>query len=402
MRVVKAFAREPFEIEKFDADAQAMMARRLAVLRLFALAMPLMSFLLTLSTAIVLLYGGRRVIAGELSLGSLVAFNSYLLMLGQPTQRLGWLVNQAAGAVASGGRIFETLDTPSAIEEKPNAVELPTLRGEVRFDDVRFAYAATPSYGAMANGNGRVDGRSDGSRAREALRGITFEARPNQIVALIGTIGSGKTTIVNLIPRFYDVTGGRVLVDGYDVRDVTLRSLRRQIGIVLQNTFLFSATIKENIAYGRPDASIDEIVAAAEAAHAHEFITSFEGGYDTVIGERGVTLSGGQRQRVAIARALLMDPRILILDDATSSVDTQTEYLIQQALRNLMQGRTTFIIAQRLSTLKSADQILVVHKGIVVEQGTHWELLELGGRYREIYDLQLRDQEEQAQTLRTA
>jgi ATP-binding cassette subfamily B multidrug efflux pump len=269
--------------------------------------------------------------------------------------------------------LFEILDQESEIHEPEDAMVLPPLEGRVAFEDVVFGYAD-----------------------HAILKGITFTGEPNQKIALMGPTGAGKSTLVNLIPRFYDVDAGRVLVDGYDVVDVTLHSLRSQIGIVLQDSFLFSTTIRENITYGRSGATHAEVVAAAKAARAHDFITAMPDGYDSVIGERGVTLSGGQRQRVAIARALLMDPRILILDDSTSSVDTETEYLIQQALAELMQGRTTFVIAQRLLTLKNADLILVLDAGEIVQRGTHDELLAEGGLYAEIYDLQLRDQEELA------
>ncbi|MFB0547227.1 MAG: ABC transporter ATP-binding protein [Anaerolineae bacterium] len=371
VQVVKAFAREDHEIEKFAAANRELMEQRLIIVRLWASNFPLMAFVIGMGTALILWFGGRRVVDGELSVGTLVAFNSYLVMLAMPIQRLGWLVNIAAGAMASGERIFEILDAESRVKEKPKAVELPPLEGWVRFENVSFSY----------DSSGLV------------LDDISLEAKPGQVVALMGATGSGKSTIINLIPRFYDVTAGRVTIDGYDVRDVTLKSLRRQIGLVLQESLLFSATIRENITYGHPEASLEEIVAAAKAAKAHDFITAFPDGYETLVGERGITLSGGQRQRVAIARALLMDPRILILDDSTSSVDTETEYLIQQALAAFMKGRTTFVIAQRLTTVVNADRILVLADGHIAEEGTHEELLALGGLYKEIYDLQLKDQE---------
>ncbi|MDH7488729.1 MAG: ABC transporter ATP-binding protein [Anaerolineae bacterium] len=367
IQVVQAFTREPYEIQRFrDANVE-LMRRRLATIREWSFNFPMMTFIISLGTAIILWYGGHLVNDGRLTVGTLVAFNSYLGMLAVPVQRMGWLVDMAADAVASGRRIFEILDTPSPVQEKPGAIDLPVSAGRVEFRDVSFGYGDTP-----------------------ILEHISFVAEPGQIVALVGETGAGKSTLIHLIPRFYDVTAGQILVDGYDIRGVTLRSLRRQIGIVLQDTFLFSTTIRENIAYGREDATEDEIIAAAKAAHAHEFIVQFPDGYDTLVGERGITLSGGQRQRVAIARALLMDPRILLLDDSTSSVDTETERLIQDALARLMVGRTTFVIAQRLSTVMRVHQILVVDGGRIVERGTHAQLLALGGRYATIYEQQIR------------
>jgi ATP-binding cassette subfamily B protein len=304
--------------------------------------------------------------------GTLIAFNGYVAMLGMPMRRLGFFINMFSEALASAERIFDLLDEPVRIRSPQDARALPRIEGHVTLENVSFRYRNSDEY---------------------VLRDVDIEAEPGQVIALLGKTGSGKTTVVNLIPRFYDVTQGSVRIDGVDVRELELEGLRRQIGIVLQESLLFSATIRENLAYGRLDATDDEIVAAAKAARAHAFISEFAEGYDTEVGERGVTLSGGQRQRVAIARALLMDPRILILDDSTSSVDTETEYLIQQALKALMQGRTTFVIAQRLQTLMHADQILVLDGGRIVERGQHADLLAQGGLYREIYDLQLRDQE---------
>lgn len=367
MRVVKAFAREPYEIAKFDGANDDLFQANVAVFRTRAWSVPLMDTLGNLSTVVVLWFGGTLVISGDLTFGDLVAFNTYLALLVMPLRRLGFLIGMVARAAVSAERVFEVLDTPSDVVEKPDAYALPTIRGEVRFDHVSFGY----------------------SRAQLALRDVSFVAQPGQVIALLGATGSGKSTIINLIPRFYDVTEGRITVDGHDIRDVTLESLRRQIGIVLQETTLFTGTIRENIAYGVPDAPESEIVRVAKAARAHDFIMSFPNGYDTLVGERGVTLSGGQRQRVAIARALLMDPRILILDDATSSVDMETEYLIQQALQALMQGRTSFVIAQRVSTVRNADLILVLDDGKVIAAGTHAELLQTSAEYAEIYELQL-------------
>lgn len=370
--VVKAFAREPYELEKFDRENDIWFDRRFRVIRTWANNWPLFTFLLALGVFLLLYFGGNAALRGEITVGALFAMISYVLMLNGPAQRLGFLTNLAATAGASATRVFEIIDTPSDIPEAPDAETLHDVQGEVRFEQVDFAYRNT----------------------RPVLSDITFTARPGQRIALIGPTGAGKSTVINLLPRFYDPTAGRICIDGVDIRTVTLHSLRRQIGLVLQDPFLFSMTIGENIAYGRPEAEGDDIITAARAANAHDFITHFPNGYDTVVGERGVTLSGGQKQRIAIARALLLDPRILVLDDSTSSVDTETEHLIQQALERLMANRTTFVIAQRLLTLKHADQILVMDEGKIVARGAHHQLLEAGGLYREIYDLQLRDQEE--------
>jgi ATP-binding cassette subfamily B protein len=371
-QVVRAFARENYEIERFRQANREQYDARVKVNSLFARVMPTTNLLVVTGTILILWFGGNMVLRGELTVGELVAFNSYVLMLSAPTQQLAWLVNQAGEAIAGVNRAYEVLDTIPAIRTPPDAVKLPELAGQVEFRKVSFSYT---------------------SETARALKGINLTVQPNQVVALIGPTGSGKSSFISLIPRFYDVSEGSLLVDGRDVRSVDLVTLRKQIGIVLQTSLLFSTTIHENIAYGRPEATLDDVISAARAAQAHEFILGLPQGYDTVVGERGITLSGGQRQRVAIARALLMNPRILILDDSTSSVDTQTERLIQQALDTLMEGRTTFVIAHRLSTVRRADQIVVLDGGEVVERGTHQELLTKGGLYRQIYDLQLRDQE---------
>jgi len=292
----------------------------------------------------------------------------------QPVRQLGMIIPAIAIAAAAAERVFEVLDAVPEVRDQPDAIPLPPIRGHVRFENVSFSYSA----------HGDV------------LRDVTFEALPGQVVALVGRTGSGKSTIINLIARFYDPTGGRVLVDGYDIRNVTLHSLRSQIGIVLQETTLFTATIRENIAFGRPSASEEEIIAAARAAQAHDFIVQMPQGYDTRVGERGVTLSGGQKQRIAIARALLMNPRILILDDAMSSVDTATEHAIQTALENVMRGRTTFVIAHRLSTLRLADLVLVIDRGRIVASGTHQELLATSPLYAQICQRQMRLSAEQS------
>ena len=368
VQVVRAFARENYEMERFDESNRAYYDARIRVISTWAVVMPTTDFLVTICTILILWFGGSMVLRGELSVGELVAFNAYILMLAAPAQQLTNLVNAAGEASAGAQRALEVLDTPAEIASPAEAVNLPALRGEVEFRGVALKYQ---------------------DEKQASLAEVNLRVAPNQLVALIGATGSGKTSLVNLIPRFYDVTEGTVLVDGVDVRRADLPSLRRQIGLVLQTSLLFSDSIKANIAYGRPDASDEEIFAAARAAQAHEFILGFPEGYETLVGERGVTLSGGQRQRVAIARALLMNPRILILDDSLSSVDTQTERLIQEALDQLMEGRTTFVIAHRLSTVRRADLIVVMDQGQIVETGTHVELLARGGLYKEIHDIQL-------------
>lgn len=316
-------------------------------------------------------FGGREVIQGSLSVGSLVAFNSYLLQLVRPIRMLGMLLGLMQRAVSSGDRVFDILDTQADVRNKPDALELPQAAGQVEFKDVVFGY----------------DNRMS------VLDGLNFRAQPGQTIAVLGPTGSGKSTLIHLIPRFYDVDEGQVLIDGHDVRDITIESLRHQVATVAQETFLFSSTIRDNIAYGKPEASLEEVVQAAQAAHVHDFIITLPDQYDTVIGERGVGLSGGQKQRVAIARALLMDARIILLDESTSNVDVETEMRIQQAFARLLKNRTTFVIAQRLSTVRNADWVLVLDRGKIAEQGTHDQLLKTGRIYRQIYDLQFRGQE---------
>ena len=363
IRVVRAFAREDFERRRFKSENDKYFETTLASVRVRAFFIPLIAFLIGLGTIVIFWYGGSEAISGTLTIGALVAFNAYLAMLVMPMRFLGLFVSGYQLSMAAGDRVFGIMDAEREIKEKPNAITLPKLQGGVRFENASFSY----------------------EKGQQILRNINLEAKPGETVALLGATGSGKSTIIRLIPRFYDVTSGKITVDGYDVRDVKLRSLREQIGIVSQETFLFTLSIKENIAYGKPKATMDEIIEAAKTARAHEFISAFPNGYDTRVGERGVTLSGGQQQRIAIARALLSDPKILILDDSTSSVDVETEYEIQRALQVLLKNRTTFLITQRVSTIRNANKIVVLENGEVAEEGTHETLMMKKGAYYRIY-----------------
>ena len=370
-RVVKAFAAEDLERGKFNHHASEVARYGFTAERLQAITTSLNNFFLLGGTGVILWFGGLQVVNGSMTEGELVSFLLYMGLLAIPVRMTAWIVNSFSRAMSSGERIFYVLDAESPVEEKRNALDIPRVKGDVRFENVSFGYSALAP----------------------VLKGVDFEAPSTKVIAILGAPGSGKTTVVHLIPRFYDVTEGRITVDGMDIRDATLASLRRNVGIVQQDVFIFTSTIRANIAYGSVDAPFEEVIRAAKAAQLHDFIESMPDGYDSYVGERGVTLSGGQRQRLAIARTLLLDPPILILDDSTSSVDTETEHLIRKALDTVIQGRTTFVIAHRLSSVKNADMILVMKEGSIVQQGVHEELLSVPGPYQEIYELQLRPQE---------
>ena len=368
LKVVKAFASEPREQARFKVSIDSELDQRIKISRTFSFLFPFIFLVANLGQAAILYFGSAQIVNGTLTLGEWQKFSLYLVFVFIPMGQLGMIITLMAQASASATRIFEILDTKNDVENKPDALELETVNGRVEFDNVTFRYFAG---------------------GEPVLSDISFSADPGQTIALLGSTGSGKSTVINLIPRFYDVSNGRILVDDHDIRDVTIESLRKHIGIVLQETTLFSGTIRDNIAFGRPDASDEDVIAAAQAAAAHDFIIGFPEGYDTPVGERGSTLSGGQKQRIAIARALLMDPHILILDDSTSSVDLNTEYVIQKALDKLMLGRTSLVIAQRISTVLNADKILVLDKGRIAAIGNHEELMENSAIYAEIYHSQL-------------
>ena len=372
MNVVKAFASEEFEKRKYDRKAQQLRGEYFRSERTQGTNSAWMSFYFTVALGLILWYGGWEVLRGDLSVGELAMFMLFLNQLTFPVRMAGFIINSFSRAISSGRRLFDVLEAQSPVVEKDNALELGRAEGRVRFDNVSFGY----------------------DPAVPALRGVNITAERNQVIAILGAPGSGKSTIVNLLPRFYEVDEGSITIDGRDIRDLTLASLRRNVGIVQQDVFLFSATIRDNIAYGASGASLEDVIQAAKVAQLHDHIMTLPDGYDTWVGERGTTLSGGQRQRLSIARSVLTDPPVLILDDSTSSVDVETERLIHRAMVAVMQGRTTFVIAHRLSTVRDADHIIVLERGRIVEQGTHDELYDADGIYREILELQLRPQEE--------
>ena len=370
VRVVQAYAREDVNRGKFDSVNRENLRRLITATAWSSGFGPVITFISTVATVTVIWYGGQQVLAGEMSLGSLWAFLSYVGRFFEPINDLSARYNSMQAAMAGGERVFELLDTPPAVENRPGAYDMPAITGRVKFDDVVFEYLPD----------------------RPVLRGISLSAEPGELVALVGHTGAGKSSIINILLRFYDIRSGSITIDGHDIRAVTTESLRRQGGRVLQEPFLFSGTVRDNIRYGRLDATDEEIVAAAKAVNLHEFVESLPFGYDTEVQERGASLSQGQKQLLSFARALIADPRILILDEATSSVDTATEKLIQQALETLMRGRTSFVIAHRLSTIIAADQILVLEHGRIVERGTHAELLQHEGHYYSLYSMQYRFQ----------
>ena len=368
IRVIKSFAREEHEISRFTQENFYNFRAQMKTSQLMAALTPIIEFFAAIGVVVIIWYGGMEVIEGTITSGALIAFLIYVVNLANPVKRISRVYGNIQRALAAAERVFEVLDTKSDIQEQPDAIALPTVQGHVAMNNVTFSY--TPGHNALDN--------------------VSLEVNPGQMIAIVGPSGAGKTTIANLLPRFYDPQAGSILVDGHDIRTITLQSLREQIGIVPQETILFNGTVYDNILYGRLDASEAEVIAAAQAANAHEFIEKLPDQYNTSIGERGATLSGGQRQRIAIARAILKNPRILILDEATSALDTESEKLVQQALDKLMVGRTSFVIAHRLSTVQRADLIVVLAKGAIVEQGTHSELLAKGGLYRKLHQVQFR------------
>lgn len=373
IRVIRSFVREDYEIDRFAKQNQANFIAQMKNAKLMSMLAPVVEFLAAISVTMILWYGGMEVIDGNLTAGALIAFLVYAVNLSNPIKRLSRVYGNIQKAIAAAERVFAVLDTDEEIKDSDDAKELPHVKGNVKLNDVKFSY---------------VEGEL-------AIKGITMEAQPGQMVAIVGASGSGKSTIANLIPRFYDIQSGSIEIDGYDIRSVTQESLRKQIGIVPQETVLFNGTVYDNIRYGNLNATDEEIVAAAKAANAHEFISQMTDGYNTQIGERGALLSGGQRQRIAIARAILKDPQILILDEATSALDTESEKIVQEALDKLLIGRTSFVIAHRLSTIVRADIIVVMERGVIVERGTHEQLLAKGGIYSKLHQMQQRKKQEE-------
>ena len=369
VRVVKSFAREDYEIKRFQNQNDLNFRANMKSVQLSSLLTPTVEFLAAVIVAVILWFGGYQVVNGALTAGALVAFLTYAVNLANPVKRISRVYGTINKAMAAAERVFNVLDTEEELKDKPNAIELPKISGTVKFDHVSFGY----------------------KEGVNVLHDLTLEAKPGQVIAFVGPSGAGKSTIANLIPRFYDVTAGSIKIDDIDIRDVKIQSLREQIGVVPQETMLFSGSVKDNIRYGRLDATDEEIIEAAKAANAHNFIMNLSDGYETKIGERGITLSGGQRQRIAIARAILKNPRILILDEATSALDTESEEIVQEALDKLMIGRTSFVIAHRLSTIIHADKIIVLENGRVCESGTHQQLMQTGGLYSHLYNIQFSD-----------
>ena len=373
-RVVKSFVREQYEIDRFERENEANLKANMKNAKYMATLTPTIEFVAALGVTLILWYGGNNVIAGETTAGSLVAFLAYAVNISNPIKRITRVSGNIQRALAAAQRVFNVLDLPEEVRDLPDARALPAVTGNVSFEHVTFSY----------------------NSGDEVLHNLSFTAKPGQAIGLVGPSGAGKSTIASLLPRFYDCDAGTIRIDGTDIKEVTLESLRQQVGIVPQETILFNGSVYDNILYGRLDATKEEIEAAAKAANAHDFIMELPNGYSTMLGDRGVNISGGQRQRIAIARAILKDPRILVLDEATSALDTESERLVQEALNRLMVGRTSIIIAHRLSTIKNADRILVLDKGKLVEDGTHDELMEKNGLYAHLYQIQYRNSKEES------